>query len=78
MNQAVEVARAQRRALRLYPRSKGFRSTYVRGARAALAGKAVDDCPYRRDQGKTWRRAYQLAWMRGYESIAPTIPEEES
>jgi ribosome modulation factor len=72
----VELARAQQRALRLYPRSKGFRSAYLAGARAALAGRPVDACPYRRDPGKTWRQAYRLAWMRGYESISP-LPIEE-
>lgn len=69
---AVERARARQRARRLYPRSAGFQGAYLRGVEAALAGRPVDTCPYRRKAGwQAWRRA----WLRGYQSVAP--PEEE-
>lgn len=55
------------RAKRLYPRSVAFRGAYVRGARAAAAGAAVDACPYSNRTGWTaWRRA----WIRGWQSLA--------
>jgi hypothetical protein len=63
-----ELARARQRAQKLYPRSKGFENTYVRGARAALDGKTSAECPYPNDPSKTWRKAYRLAWMRGHQS----------
>lgn len=59
------------RARRIYPRAKGLRTAYRNGAVAALAGKPIDVCPYAHDLGKTWRLAYRLAWLGGYQSVAP-------
>lgn len=66
---------AQRRALRLYPKAKNFRSTYLRGARARLAGRPADACPYPLDRTRSWRLAYRRAWLRGWEDI-PVTDEE--
>lgn len=64
---AVQVERARTRAKRLYPASEAFQGSYVRGVRAALAGRPADDCPYRRRGGWTaWRRA----WLRGHASVS--------
>lgn len=59
---------ASRRARRLYPRSKGYRGVYVKGARAALAGRPRSTCPYPPDPLKTWRASWRRAWLRGYDS----------
>lgn len=60
-----QVDRAERRARKLY-RSSGFQGAYVKGARAALAGKPVESCPYvGRGGWQAWRRAWQL----GYRSV---------
>lgn len=67
---------AQARARRLYPRSKGFRSAYLAGWRAARNGSTSRACPYQDDPKKTWRKAWRLAWMRGHLSHAPDTPEE--
>lgn len=64
-----DLARARDRARRLYPRSKGFRTVYLRGAHARTVGLTADACPYPRDVAKTWRNAYRRAWLRGYESV---------
>jgi ribosome modulation factor len=65
---AVQAAEA--RALRIYPRSDRFRKPYVAGARAALAGKPAESCPYRVDPRKTWGGVWRRAWMLGYRSVA--------
>lgn len=72
---ATAIEDAQRRARKLYPRSKGFRGAYLKGARAALRGAPESACPYPDDPAKTWRQAWRLAWMRGYLSIAPPASE---
>jgi ribosome modulation factor len=69
---ATEVARARGRARRLYPKSKGFQGAYLKGVRAALGGSSIDSCPYRRGDG--WR-AWRRAWLGGYHSVAPAMPE---
>jgi hypothetical protein len=62
--------RARERALRLYPRSRGFRGAYVRGAHAHLSGYTIAACPYRRErEPTTWRSAWRAAWIRGWLSI---------
>ena len=63
------IAGAQRRAARLYPTSTAFQGAYVKGARAALAGRPSSSCPYRRDARNTWRNAWRVAWMRGHQSV---------
>jgi ribosome modulation factor len=65
---AAERARA--RARRLYPRSTAFQGAYMKGARAALAGKGPDACPYRRDPRRSWTQNFRVAWMRGHASIS--------
>jgi ribosome modulation factor len=72
---ASAIARAEQRARKLYPRSKGFRGAYVKGACAALAGRTSVACPYPERPSKTWGRAWRLAWMRGHQS-ARTIDDE--
>lgn len=57
------LVEAERRAAKLYPRSKGHRSAYMAGARAAEAGKTTRTNPYR---AGGWR----LAWGRGHYSVA--------
>lgn len=64
-----EVDRAIRRARRRYA-SPQFRRTYVRGARAALAGLPPDACPYRRPRNRTWGDVWRDAWLNGYHSVA--------
>jgi ribosome modulation factor len=64
-----ELARAQERAERVYPKSTAFQGAYVKGARAKLAGRPVGSCPYKRDSRNTWRTAWRLAWIRGYNSV---------
>jgi ribosome modulation factor len=64
-----DVTRAGERARRLYPKSKAHQSVYVKGARAALAGRGESACPYARDPNKTWLRGYRKAWLRGHQSI---------
>jgi hypothetical protein len=69
--ETFELSRARARALRLYPRSAGFRNAYANGARAALASPPLPEtaCPYAgRDGG--FSRAYRFAWLRGYRSVA--------
>lgn len=62
------IQMAEARARRLYPRSSGFQGAYVKGARAAIAGRTASTCPYKSAGGWTaWRRA----WLRGFQSIAP-------
>lgn len=61
---------AAARAQRLYPRSKNFRSTYLRGHAAARAGRSRDACPYKLDGKKTWSLAYRRAWLAGFASYS--------
>lgn len=61
----MSAAEASGRAKRLYPRSAAFRSAYLKGAAAARAGRPQASCPYRPGDS-TWRRAFRLAWMRGF------------
>lgn len=64
----MNADRALRRALRLYPRSKGFRTAYLNGHAAAAAGRSRDSCPYKLDGKKTWSLAYRRAWLAGFSS----------
>lgn len=68
MPSATPIELARQRAVRLYPRGKNFRTTYVAGARARLAGQPSSMCPYRGTPG-TWSVAWRLAWIRGYQSV---------
>ena len=60
----TEIDRARRRALRLYPHANHFRTAYMQGLRAAMAGN--DECPYGDRSG--WA-AWEKAWRRGYDSL---------
>lgn len=64
MSIELGVQRARARARRRY-RSAGFQNAYVAGARAALRGRPIDDCPYGRKPG--WR-AWRRAWLSGHAS----------
>lgn len=68
MSTATEITQATQRARRLY-NARGFRTAYINGARAALAGKTAGECPYRHDPNKTWRAAYRNAWILGWQSV---------
>lgn len=64
MSEPLGVQRARARARRRY-QSVGFQTAYVNGARAALRGRPIDDCPYSRKPG--WR-AWRRAWLSGHGS----------
>lgn len=64
-----QVERAERRARRLY-RSSGFQGAYVKGARAALAGRPIESCPYVAKPGTTGWRVWRRSWLLGYRSVA--------
>lgn len=66
----IELLRGRARARREYPKSKGFRSAYLRGVAAAARGRPVDSCPYPHDPSKTWRNSYRQVWLAGFESVA--------
>lgn len=65
------IDEAQARARRLYPRSRAMRNVYLRGVRAALAGKPISVCPYPVTHDGTYRQAWRLAWTGGYHSVPP-------
>lgn len=67
MSADVAVTRAWTRARRLY-KSEGFQRAYVAGAKAKLAGKPADECPYRRRPGGGWS-AWRVSWMLGWQSV---------
>lgn len=50
--------------------NRAMQGTYIKGARAFLAGESVEDCPYldkRTDSGRlTWSRAFQITWVDGF------------
>lgn len=69
-----QLDRAAVRARKLY-RSKGFQGVYMRGVRAALAGRPSTANPYPTDDKKTWRASYRRAWHRGHRSISKTRVE---
>lgn len=70
------IGDARRRAANLYPRSKSFQGAYVKGARARLAGRPIDSCPYAFDREKTWRGTFRAAWIHGWQSAASGFPDE--
>jgi ribosome modulation factor len=63
----IEITRAWARARRLYT-SANFQATYVRGAQAALGGRPIDSCPYKKRRGGGWN-AWRVAFLAGYQSI---------
>lgn len=69
------LSRAEQRALRLYPGSKGFRRAYLNGWLAASAGRSTAACPYRDRVG--WGSPWRIAWMRGHLSGATPADEQE-
>lgn len=50
--------------------NRSMRGAYRKGVRAAQDGQPVDACPYedkRKASGRlTWSRAYQAAWIDGW------------
>lgn len=73
----MSVIAARRRARRLYPRSKGFQGAYVKGYSARSRGQPSSTCPYNDDPTKTWRKAWRLAWMRGFQSFGDELRDLE-
>lgn len=61
--------RALARAKKLYPNSTRFQNTYMKGYRAALAGRPRESCPYKPDPLKTWGGVWRRAWLQGYQSV---------
>lgn len=62
------LVHARQRAKRLYPKSRALQGSYMKGVKAALAGRPESACPYRVDARKTWRVAFRRAWLRGHQS----------
>lgn len=51
---------------------------YQKGLRARRRGEPVTACPYLGDgPGKGWRRAFRIAWEKGWNDGAPPVPHEE-
>lgn len=65
----ASLADARRRAALLYPRSRAFQGSYLRGAQAAVSGDPIDASPYVRTRRSGWGVAYHAAWTNGYLSI---------
>lgn len=69
------VQAATARARRLYPKSKGFQTVYLKGWRARRAKLPASACPYDRKLtgpagNATWTYAWRTVWMTGWQEGA--------